>query len=275
MKQINDYYDGLDRFPEGSIKISPSSLGRFFSYTSQWYRETLLGEDGFQGSTATILGSIVHFAAETRKAPSETMVLEYISKQKCEYELDEILANYIPMCEAIVDHLLESQETETIVKEEEFINTHIKDIVHVGGTYDALYETTEYVDENGEVHTGNFKILRDYKTATQKPSYGFTKDYSTQLLTYVYVLKEQGINIDAIELKYITRPTKTLPARIFTFIRPVTIENLEYIDSVLNLVADSILSFVEYPHLRGIIAQDGRLVNAKCKYTTLKDEEEI
>ena len=275
MKQINDYYDGLDRFPEGSIKISPSSLGRFFSYTSQWYRETLLGEDGFQGSTATILGSIVHFAAETRKAPSETMVLEYISKQKCEYELDEILANYIPMCEAIVDHLLESQETETIVKEEEFINTHIKDIVHVGGTYDALYETTEYVDENGEVHTGNFKILRDYKTATQKPSYGFTKDYSTQLLTYVYVLKEQGINIDAIELKYITRPTKTLPARIFTFIRPVTIENLEYIDSVLTLVADSILSFIEYPHLRGVIAQDGRLINTKCKYTTLKDEEEI
>ena len=275
MKSIDSYYDGLDRFPEGSIKISPSSLGKFFSYTSQWYREALLGEDGFQGSTATILGTITHFAAETRKVPSEAMVLEYISKQKCEYELMDIMSNYIPMCEVIVDHLLESQKTETIVKEEEFINTHIKDIVHVGGTYDALYETTEYVDENGEVHTGNFTILRDYKTKDKKPSYGFTKDYSTQLLTYVYILKELGTTVDAIELKYITRPTKTLPARIFTFIRPVTIENLEYIDSVLELVADSILSFIEYPHLRGVIAQDSRLTNTQCKYTTLKDEEEI
>ena len=275
MKSISDYYDGKDRFPKGSIKISPSSLGKFFSQTSQWYRETLLGEDGFQGSTATILGTIVHFAAETRKIPSEAMVLEYISKQKCEYDLMEILDNYVPMCEVIITNIMDSYPKETIIREEEFINIHLKDIVHVGGTYDAIYETTEYVDENGEVHTGNFTVLRDYKTAAQKPSYGFTRDYSTQLLTYVCILKELGITIDAIELKYITKPTKTLPARIFTFVRPVTIENLEYIDSVLELVANSILSFIEYPHLRGVIAQDGRLTNTQCKYTTLKDEEEI
>lgn len=271
MKSINEYYDGMDLMPIGTIKISPSSIGKFFSQTSQWYRETLLGEDGFQGSTASILGTIVHHAAETLTVPTETQVYDYLNLQNCEYETADILTNYIPMCEAIIDEIQNS--TDVIHSQEVFIHTHLNDVVHVGGTYDAIYTTNEIVDENGEVHSGSFKVLRDYKTASQKPSYGFTKEYSMQLLTYVYILKKQGITTDAIELKYITRPTKTLPARIFTFIKLVKPEDIEFIASVLNLISDSIIAFVDKPSTRHLLSQDKRLENCKCSYKLLEEEE--
>ena len=46
---IADYYDGLDKLAEDHggtdfVKISPSQAASFFTNTTMWYRETLLGE---------------------------------------------------------------------------------------------------------------------------------------------------------------------------------------------------------------------------------------
>ena len=67
---ISDYYDGLDQIEadNGSpnfIKISPSSIEKFFSKPHEWYREFILNEaPAFTGSTATVLGTIVHHFCE-------------------------------------------------------------------------------------------------------------------------------------------------------------------------------------------------------------------
>lgn len=273
MKSISEYYDGMDNFPLGSIKISPSGAQDFFDSTSYWYRQNLLDEDGFQGNTGSLLGNIIHYAAETLTIPTEYEVLEYLTTQTCEYEVEVILANYGAMCRTIVEYL--NSEQVTIVSKENFIHTHLEDIVHVGGTYDAMYETTEYTDRFGEIHTGNFTILRDYKSTSQKPTddYAFTKKYRFQLYIYVYILKRLGITIDAIELLYVSRATKTLPPRIFSYIEKVDDNTLETTMSKLNLIKDSILEFVDKPHLRHLLSQDNNLKNVPCKYTKLQEEE--
>lgn len=46
------------------FKISPSSIGKFFSYPSVWYKEQVLGEKVFEGNTATVLGTICHHIYE-------------------------------------------------------------------------------------------------------------------------------------------------------------------------------------------------------------------
>ena len=270
---IGEYYTGMERLPEGSIKISPSQAQDFFDRTSYWYRTSLLSEDGFQGNTGSLLGNIVHYSAETLDIPTEDEVLEYLGTQTCEYEVDIILANYESMCEAIRGYLV--SEEVRITKREEFIHTHLNDIVHVGGTYDALYETTEYVDRFGEVHTGQFTILRDYKSSSTKPTdaYAFTKKYRFQLYIYVYILQKLGITVDAVELLYISRPTKTLPARIFSYIEPVEHTTLGITESKLQLITDSILMFRDKPELRHIIGQDQRLKGCRCDLQKPEEEE--
>ena len=262
MKQVKtgiaEYYDGMQELPEGSFKISPSGVSGFFNYTANWYNENLLGNDGFNGNTASINGSIVHFAAEHDRIPTIDEVDDYLALQKCDYDRDEIMNNYPDMCTAIIadniDHTIESKE--------QFKFTHIKDVVYVGGTYDAI--TTN----------GNLKTLVDYKTATTKPS-RFSKDYRMQMLTYCYILKKNNIHIDQIELRYIVRATKTLPVRVISFIEPIDNSNLEFIESVLNMMADSVIAFRDYPHLRHIISQDGRNKNSRCVINKPIEDEEI
>lgn len=59
-----DYIPGSTIVPEGSFTISPSSLGKFFDEPHTWHREHVLGQRNFGMSTATILGTIVHFCGE-------------------------------------------------------------------------------------------------------------------------------------------------------------------------------------------------------------------
>ena len=62
MKDYFTYNPG--NLPEGSFKISPSQLSKFFDTTAQWWREHYLNEaPEFTHSTASELGTCVHAAA--------------------------------------------------------------------------------------------------------------------------------------------------------------------------------------------------------------------
>ena len=58
------YVPGNSIIPEGCFGISPSQLHRFFSKPHEWYRTEVLKEEGFTGSTSSVLGTIIHFIAE-------------------------------------------------------------------------------------------------------------------------------------------------------------------------------------------------------------------
>ena len=63
--ELFEYYGGEDQLPTGAFKISPSGVEKFFSDKVTWYSENLLGASKkFTGSTATVLGTIVHACAE-------------------------------------------------------------------------------------------------------------------------------------------------------------------------------------------------------------------
>ena len=67
------------------LKISPSKFSNFITRKHQWYREVVLKEDGFMGSTASVIGTIVHYVAEcvaTKSDIDKDAIYEYIESSK-------------------------------------------------------------------------------------------------------------------------------------------------------------------------------------------------
>lgn len=267
MAAIADYYDGLDAIKEHAgtqdiFKISPSSLSSFFGYTSNWYHEEVLGnEKAFKGSTATHLGTIIHHYCES-VAKGEDLGLVGV-------EVEEFLATimdpdvdkniirelWLGMAELLSSECITPDHK--LVSTEEFVYQELLPAIYVGGTYDALrINKGDYSYQEGMENPP--LIVRDYKSAGSKPS-GIAYNYKLQAYTYAWMLREQGKNITAIELCFIVRPTKTLPARYFEFQEPYTDENHEFIGSILKLVAESVQMFKSNPKMQYLLAQDYRL----------------
>ena len=75
------------------------------------------------------------------------------------------------------------------------------------------------------------KKIGDYKTTGKKPNIeSIPWGYKTQLLSYAYSLRAEGITIDRIRLVWVVKSTKTLPVRLF----------------VVNLIGYS--SFLKFSH---------------------------
>jgi len=199
---IFDYYTGEDQMPEGSFKISPSGVEKFFSDKTTWYRENLLGEaKKFTGSTSTVLGTCVHACAEVvatalrNKEPHNSAVLAdavdaYISKYDGdeEYDTQHIRDMWRNMSEALIkDYVLQANTIAT----EDFILHELLPGIYVGGTYDAITSTVPFDDLYNPV--GQLTV-RDYKTASTKPS-SFSYAYKLQALTYCYILHQKGIKV--------------------------------------------------------------------------------
>ena len=262
MEAIADYYDGMDAIKEDSgnpdiFKISPSSVEDFFSSTSQYYHEQVLGEEkAFQGSTSTHLGTIVHALAEATvknedMSNVEDRVEEFLASiEDPNVDKDLIRSLWFPMGSLLVTETVLKDDVE-VVGTEDFLFHKINDDVYVGGTYDSL------IKDKAD-YSGTGLCVVDYKTAGTKPS-GINKKYRWQAYTYAYMLTKAGHNITAIQLSFVVRPTKTLPVRYFEFKEPYTEENHAFIESLLNLVAESVSMFKSEPKLRHLLAQDARL----------------
>ena len=133
--------------------------------------------------------------------------------------------------------------------------------IYVGGTTDAIVDLG-----NGTVS------IRDYKTASTKPS-GISYAYRLQAHIYAFLATNYlGYKVSQIELQFVTRPTKTLPCRHFSFTEPFTEENLATITDQLQLIAESVDFWNKNPDLRYLLAQDLRLKpQPKKKPLFLKD----
>ena len=251
---ITTYYDGsdvltLDNKSTDYVRISPSSVANFFSATRQWYGETLLNEPGFEGSDATILGNIVHYFAEqagkgNTVSNAAQLVSNYLDTQTCENRV-EIESLWKDMSSALIAGCITGKAKPTLV--EYFSFNKLLPGIYVAGTCDALVP----------VGNGTYSV-RDYKTTTTKPS-GIPYHYRLQAQVYAYLLTKQGYKISQIELQYVTRPTKTLPCRHFTFIEPFTDEDLQKVEGQLKLIAHSVQTWQQQPELRYLLAQDYRL----------------
>ena len=269
LKTDLDYYNGHNEIPAGTFRISPSQLARFFTYTSQWYRENLLGETGFTSSTASVLGTCVHYVCEVysktqtftdhNKQQIENYIIKHTTPGYSDFNPDVdgdlIRLQYKAMGNTVVNDFLSSHIPTNC---EDFISHEILPGIHVGGSCDYYDAKTATV--------------LDWKTtsALSAPK-TISYEYRLQLLTYAWLYQQQGNPVNRIQIAYITRsqtgrvsdttgkPLKDYPSTVTILSETISETDFDFIESILTLVAHSVQRWNSTPADRYLLAQDLRL----------------
>lgn len=288
-----DYNNGEHVVPEGTIRISASSIGRFFTYTRDWWGQTMLGESGFQGNSSSVTGTCVHYILEQfaknqsisteDKIELANYIMKHTNPAYVDYnpdvDINYVESQYKPMAETIVNEYLQTHMPTHV---EPFIAHEILPGIMVGGSIDNL--TLENPKYNGEPTFENLVstsggIVVDYKTSgvfhtsLPKPTEPMKFEYKLQLLTYAWVLRQKGITIDRIRLVYVSKeeigrisdktgkPLTDYPSRTSVQTLQLTEDDFSYIEGIIKLVAESIQYWIDHPEARYILASDYRLKN--------------
>lgn len=253
-----DYVSGRTLLPEGAFGISPSNVNKFFDKPHEWYREQVLGEDGFDGNTSSTLGTIVHFCGEefaTKQTVDHEEIEKYLAKEAAKPDVDGhyIESQWKVMGQALIDYLRENGIPDRV---EELVKWEVIPGYFASGSADAVHGTT----------------LIDYKTTSNMtapdkiPYY-----YKYQLLTYAYIYNQLGITIDRIRIVWIThnqtgrfsektgKPLKDYPTTVTAVTEMITQEDLDFIESLLKLVAESVDTVKQNPDLAYLVFKDYRL----------------
>jgi len=285
LKTALDYNNGTGVLKEGDFRISASGLADYFSNTRQWFGDNLMDEKSFSGNNATLRGTAVHWILETYAktqdfGPEEKQELEnYI--MKCtdpEYEdyiedsdKENVNTQYKVMGQTAVNNYLQDNMPVCV---EPFVTTEILPGIHAGGSIDALNNGHPMGDNDIESLRGTGGIcITDYKSSSAKSlpdAINFKQ--RLQLLEYVYVLKkEYDITVDRIRIVYITtddcgrisektqKPLKDYPSQVKVITENVFSHDIEYIEGILKLIADSVHRWNTVPADRYLLAQDHRL----------------
>ena len=266
-----DYFSGHE---DGKFRINASGISRYFTSTSSWYRERMHGEDGFTGSTASVLGSVVHYALETfvkNELLDEQEIYQYVQNQReivSDLDVDYILSQW-PQMFAITKDYLQYELDESCVAER-FITQELLPGITVGGSID--------------LHSSN--SVTDYKTTSAKyPPKSIAYAWKLQLLTYAKLLRDEGYNIQYIRVISIStyidggisektgKPLKSYPSTVTVLEEPITPEDLEMMDNIFTLISKSVETYIKNPHLRPLLAQDVRVSDLPCTVTLPQDEE--
>ena len=275
-----DYISGSTAIPKDCFGISPSSLGRFFSEPHLWYREYFLNQPSFGQSTATVLGTCMHYVAECSVKGKEVDHLEiykYIYEQCCRpslaefpADLDEalefLLANAKPEFDVyhIIEQypimsatLLDTVATLTPTKAEELVASEVIPGVWAAGSIDLQCDSGS--------------AIYDYKStsALSAPKYIEYK-HKLQLLTYAYIKQKTGTPIKTINIIYVTtnqvnrvgtsgKPLADYPSTATILTHYVSAEDMEFIESLLKLVAETVLYVQANPSTAYLLFKDYRL----------------
>ena len=255
------YYDGKKE-TNNAFRIGASQVSKFFDRTSEWYRENLLEEEGFQGNTASTLGTIVHAGIEMfveEGGVNYSAIDEYILQLKdSEIDTNHIRQQYPVMLDTVLGYVENNKPDEV----EKFVFCEMLPGIVAGGSIDAL----------NYFNSGKSAYIRDWKTTSAKSApTTFSRAYWFQQMTYAYVLKQLGIDVQYIELVYITqsdinrisektgKPMKDYPSSYSVVREEVSEGSLELIGSCLKLIAESVQAWNENKELRHLLAQDYRL----------------
>lgn len=266
-KDYFTYNEGKE-IVKDDFRISASSFSKYFDKTSEWYRQFLLGETFFTGNTASHLGTAVHAGIEMYIKEGAVLwdeIKNYIiSIEDPEVDKNHILTQYEPMINCALSFVEDNKPKLSEI----FVYQPILPGIGVGGSIDAVRGDTIY----------------DWKTTSAKtPPTKFSRPYWFQLMIYAWLLNKQGKHIRFLKLVYITenevnrisektgKPLKDYPSQWSTVVHEVTQEDLDLIESCINLVAESVQMFKAKPELRHIIAQDMRLKSKPAPITFKKE----
>jgi len=290
-----DYFDGKHLLADDTFRISASGVGKFFTQTTTWWRDNLLGENSFTSNSASIAGSMVHYVCE-QYAKKQSLSAEdreqldlYVTKHTnpaySDYNEDidkaYVEEQYKAMAQALINEYV-AYNLPTFV--EPFITHELLPGVVTGGSIDSL--TLNNPVYNGDPVFENLVsaeggTIVDYKTkgvwSSSLPKPGAKMDfvYRLQLLTYAWILRQRGIMVDRIRLVYVSKQEldrygkpnakgicKKLPdylSKTSVQTEQLTEETMEYIEGILRLIADSVHTWNTMPSMRYLLAMDYRL----------------
>lgn len=242
--------------PKDAFRISPSQISRFFDNTTDWFREFLLGEEGFTGNTNTALGNCVHAAAEMYVKEGVVhydQIENYISNLKGEYDTSYIRSQYRGMIDVLLSGYLRNNMPQ---EAELFMATEMANNIYAAGTIDSLIGDT----------------IVDYKTTSAKtPPNKISRSYWFQQLTYAYIARKNGYTVNRVRLVYVTtnemdrysektgKRLKDYPSVVSIINYEITDQDMEIIENTLKLITETVQLWESNPELRHIIAQDMRL----------------
>lgn len=278
-----DYIPGSSIVPQDVFTISPSSLGKFFDEPHTWYREHVLGERSFDQTTSTCLGTIVHFCGEDFILSGQvdrTEIYRYLYSVVCptnspefpstepemlsvlqsykhvSIDIQHILNQYRPMGNALLDYIRKLPKHATLVSEQ-MVAAEIIPGFYVAGSCDLRQGSNLY----------------DFKTtsALSAPS-SISYGYRLQLLAYAYAFIKSGTPIHTASIIWITtnqvnrispdtgKPMKDYPATC-SVSKSISIDepSLEFIESILKLVAETVQFVLANPDKAYITFRDYRL----------------
>lgn len=249
------------------LNISPSGFAAFIQQKHQWYRENILKEGGFMGSTPSVLGTVVHYIAEcvgTETDVDKTAIDEYIASQveklgPEDFDADVVYENFEAMATELVNSYILPNVHNYLEVESTFMASLGNDI-YVSGKLDVLEGTKEDC------------CIVDYKTYNSKSTpKSIPMNYKYQLLVYAYLLKKNGYNPTRIKLVYINRnidgglsektqkPLKSYPPKVTVLVQEITSDDIEFITGLLELCHDTVQASENHPELRHVIWADPRL----------------
>jgi hypothetical protein len=232
-------YTEVDLPEDATFKISPSQIDNFFSSPVVWYKEQILKQKVFTGSTATELGTIIHAVAEAYAKSESTSRDEIEAYLKTIYDPDidkNLIRDLYPMMSEMLVNEYISTNPPTEVEYQTL--AHVQGGIYVGGTVDNRTGTT----------------IVDYKNVSTKPKTdSIPFGDKIQMMAYAFADRERGIETDRIRLVYTVRPTKTLPVRVFVVNHMIQESDWDLIENTLNLISESVLAIRKDPSMTHLI----------------------
>lgn len=240
----------VDKDEDYKVVISPSQVYRFYSEPLQWYKETVLGEVGFRGNEASMIGSICHYVykemvehngecdKEEMHNKIESDLLEYCSKEQLVIDVPSVLDTYPKVCNCVLSEYIQRHQCECICEKGMYIP--LSPSICLAGSCDR------YEIEDG--------IVCDYKTVGSKPNLDrIPINYRLQLMSYASMWKYLGFSPKAIRIIYGVKPTKTIEARCFCVTEEITEAYTNQMIKVYDCICRSIELVEAHPELQDIV----------------------
>lgn len=254
---MNIFKHRLIDLPEGSLRISPSQLYKFYSNPSEWYRTQVLGESTFKGNTASIIGTICHYIYEEEIKGRHT-TREFITEQLREKFLED------PDL-ALEVNVQEVQEVYPQVASAVMNEYVVKELAHDERSLEAETPLSLCIDSSFPMYLAGTcdliqdgHIVADFKHVSKKPSEIIPLGYRLQLLAYAYMCNSEAESkaIDTIRIIYGVKPTKTIPARCIIVTEMITDEDWKLIKDTIVLVRETLKMANDMPECRYILFKD-------------------
>ena len=257
-----EYYNGPD---ENIFRISASQFSKFMDKPWEWYRQQVLNEDLFQSTTSTILGTIVHGAAE-RVANNLPFTKEHVEEFLAtitDPEIDKsIIREQYPLMAAELINSYVLPNKQSFHEAEPFLTVDLGSDIEVGGSIDRV----ESCGDGGTYRIIDFKSYHS-KTKPKKIPQG----YKYQLLIYASVYSKRKQPVSEVRLVYINRhidggfsektgkPLKSYAPEVTVLTEPVTADDIAYIDSMIDMCKETLLAAETHPELIWLLFRDPRL----------------